>query len=302
MRYFDGQVWTNHFHQPGTLPDIGSWFRTTFSSIGSHWQGIVPLAIGLGLIGNLVIWFGLRSALGDLALVEGSFENFNASAGVILGAVFVFGLLWQCFGWIALNRYMQRAHHQASPTIADALQRAVQRLPRMVGLLLGGAVVIALPIFLLAAISIAVPALGVLLIFVFIGFVVWASVKISFVVSAVAAAPAGTSVVQASAGVSRGRFWATFGRILIVGIGVGIGSSLISSAFGKFGSVIDQQKVAELLEATDFDNIRFADLLASPSVLITALIVSTVVRAVASVVSTSAYMRLYLDAGAPSDL
>ena len=44
LRYFDGEVWTNHFHEPGKLPDLGNWFSTTFGVFRQHWKGAAIIA------------------------------------------------------------------------------------------------------------------------------------------------------------------------------------------------------------------------------------------------------------------
>ncbi len=49
MRYFDGRAWTNDFHEPGRLPDIGRWLSATFSVFGRYWQQAAALAFGTAL-------------------------------------------------------------------------------------------------------------------------------------------------------------------------------------------------------------------------------------------------------------
>ena len=136
MRYFDGQAWTNHFHNPDQAPDVGNWINTTFSVFANHWPGAVALGFGTALIGNLVAWFAFREILGDLVFADEDIVNFSTTKAVVLVLVGIFGLLWQGFGWIALNRYMQRAHFGANPTVGEAVAHAVRRLPRFLGIAL----------------------------------------------------------------------------------------------------------------------------------------------------------------------
>jgi len=307
MRYFDGAAWTDHFHEPGKLPDIGSWFSTTFATLRNHWKGAAVIAFATSIVGNLLSWLGLRSIAGDIGVINEEFVNYEAAQAVGVGLLFLAGFLVQGFGWLALSRYMHRAHFSASPTIGDALSRAVARMPKLIGLYLVAALIVTLGTMLIIAITVAVPPIGVLLMLALLPFSVWALVKLTFIAPALACAGKDDSVVQASAGVSRGRFWPVLGRVLILTIGLGIAASMLSSGLGPYGSAIDPDQLANIFQIEDdgdllINDFQVRDLFQSTGKLLIATVLSSVVGAISALISTSGFVRLYLDSGAPSEL
>lgn len=304
LRYFDGEMWTNHFHQPGRLPDIGRWFNTTLSVFGQYWQAAALLAVGITLVGSTIIWLVIRVVVDDVAVVDEQFVNVGGGTVFWFVIVVLFALLWQGFSWMAMSRFMHRAHFHADPTVGDAVQFGLRRLPHYVvvflALVLAGTALMMIALFL-AAIA---PILGLLaLIALVVGFV-WAMVKLAFVFTAIVAAPRGTSVVRASAEVSDGRFWGVFGRLLLVTIGLAIVGQIIAIGLGEYGQVVDAELLSEVLRV-DGDTVtildfRLIDLFPGPSAFIAVLIVNSVVQGATSIVTMSALMRLYLDAGAPA--
>ena len=47
LRYWDGEVWTEHYHQDdGKLPSVGDWLGSTFNAIGAY--GIPAFALAVG--------------------------------------------------------------------------------------------------------------------------------------------------------------------------------------------------------------------------------------------------------------
>jgi hypothetical protein len=121
-----------------------------------------------------------------------------------------------------------------------------------------------------------------------------------------AAAPDDAPILKSSAQVSTGRFWGVLGRILLMTIGLGIAGSVVTGVTGGLGSPVDQDAVNVIVEVDGDDvfirNFRFDDLLPSGSDLAGFLLISTVVGSTSSLISTSAFMRLYLDGGGPSEI
>lgn len=306
MRYFDGEVWTNHFHEPGKLPDIGTWLNTTFTGLLAHWPGPLALAFFTAFLGNVITWSVLRNVFSDVAIVDDEFVNFSSSKVPLLLFVFVANLLLQSLIWLALSRFMQRAHYQADPTIADALIHGLSRLPRFIGALLmifAAFVAVVLVIALFAAIA---PFLAVLALLGIVVLLVWAVVKLAFIAPAAVAAPPSLSVIRTSAQVSDGRFWPIFGRILMFVVVLPLATNIVSAVFGKYGSVIDSQATAQMFDTTGGGNVfldtQLRDLFPSPGTFAIAAIVASVIGAITTLISTSAAMRLYLDSGAPSEI
>lgn len=306
MRYFDGETWTNHFHDPETLPDIGSWLTATFGVFGAHWKGAAAIALSTSLIANFLAWIPIRFIIDDLAVVDNDLVNFTSSTALSLLVVFVAVFIWQGFGWLALNRYMQRAHYQAQPSVLEAFVRAVQRLPKYIGVLVLMLVGAMLVLFLIGVLMLASPTLGVLVVLGALVAGVYVSVKLTFICAAISAGPADAPPIATSASVSTGRFWSILLRLLMFTIGLTIAGSLISIPFGDLASGVDQDAASGIVEFGDdeiiVNDFRIKDLLPSAGKLIPMLIITSVLRAGSSMLSTSAYMRLYLDSGAPSEI
>ena len=305
MRYFDGEMWTNHFHQPGKLPDIGSWLSSTFSVFANSWQGAAIVAMIVNLAGSLVIWGGLWFAARDVAIVNEELVNFDSSTGLLIAIIVVAAILWQGFGWLAMSRYLHVAHYQANPTVADAFAHALRRLPRYLGVMFMLVAAAVMAMLVLVGITALVPALGIFLLILALPFAVWAAIKLAFVINAVAIAPVDTSAVRASADVSAGRFWAVFGRVLLFTLVLGITVNIVSATLGQYGQLIDAEALSLNFEVRNdtlvVQNFALRDLLPSSGQFLTALIISSVIQAASGLLSTSAFVRLYLDSGAPSD-
>lgn len=306
MRYFDGQMWTNHFHNPDKSPDVGSWINSTFSVFAKHWPGAAVIAFASTLIGNLVAWFAFRSIFDDLVLRDEEILNFSGGKAAMLTLVGLFGIAWQGLGWLALNRYMQRAHFQAQPTVGEAVSHAVKRLPRYLGIVLVLALAFVLLVAIIIVATIASPILGVFLILMAVVGAVWAFVKLSFLTAAVAASPAGTGALRASADVSSGRFWGIAGRVIVFTIALGFAGNIISALLGEFGSAVDADALTGIFQVDGdeliVDDFRFSNLFPSTGKLLLVMVITSVIRAASTMISTSAFMRLYLDVGAPSEI
>lgn len=306
MRYFDGEMWTNHFHEPGKLPDIGSWLSSTFSVFAKYWQGAAAVGLIVQLAGSLLIWGGIWFAARDIEVVNESIVNFNAGTVVLLVGLAVVGILMQGIGWLAMSRFLHRAHYQADPTVADAFSHALRRLPRYLGIMFILVLGAFLGLMVLFGITFAVGPLGVLLIIASIPLMVWLAIKLAFVINAVAIAPPGVSAIKASAEVSTGQFWPVFGRLFLFTLVLGISVQIVTATFGGFAQVIDPNVLALNFEVQNdqffVQDFRVVDLLPSSGRFITALAISSVIQAASGLISTSAFVRLYLDSGAPAQI
>jgi len=307
MRYFDGQNWTNHFHEPGKLPDIGSWINTTFSGLMAHWQGAAFIAFVVLVVSNAILWFSMRNILDRGAYLGDEFFGITTNDVIVLSVLMFGAFFLQLVSWLALSRFMQRAHLNANPTIGDAFSHALRRLPMLIGyfLLLAIATVGAIMIFALLT-AIAPPMLIITIPLLIVG-MFWALVKFAFFIPAIVAVPKGQSPIGASMGVSSGRFWPVLGRVLLLSFVPGIMAQVITGALGKFGTPLDPDVLAESIvtnssgTAIDFQ-LRFADLFPSTGTMLIAIVVSSLIGAVTSSISASGFMRLYLDSGAPNEL
>lgn len=310
LRYWDGNEWTEHYHQgDGKLPDIGKWLSSTFSAIGAYGIPALGLAFGASLVLNLITALGLSWAVGDLAIINEELVGDVTPPIVRAGVMILIVTLIQGVVWMAINRFMQRAHLHAEPSIGEAIQRAIIRLPRMIGVYL----LLAVGFGVIFGVFVAVvfmgsgsPGVVILLFFALMPFMVWAGVKVSFVSAAVVAAPSSENAIKASASVSKGRWWGVFGRILLLSLMVGLVSGALSGALGGLGSPIDQDALNDIIVGTGNNisvrNFRFDEFLPDTGSLIPYLLISSVLNALTGLVTTSGFMRLYLDSGAPSEI
>jgi len=160
-------------------------------------------------------------------------------------------------------------------------------------------------VIVLAVIAVAVPPIGILLLLAAIPVVVWLSVKLAFVINAIAIAPLDTSAIRASADVSAGRFWPVLGRILLFSLLIGIASLIVNATLGQFGQFIDPDVLSQNVQVRDdevfLSNFELVDLLPSSGQFLVALVIGSAIQAASGLVSTSGFVRLYLDSGAPSE-
>lgn len=305
MRYFDGEMWTNHFHEPGKLPDIGSWLSSTFSVFGNCWRGAAILGFIVNLAGGLVFWVGLRFVIRDVEVINENFVNFTAATGALTAVLAVWIVLSLAFGWLAMSRYFHRAHFQADPSLADAFMHALKRLPRLLVTILVFMLAASVAMTLLIGLTVVVPLIGVFLIFIAIPLVVWVVVKLAFIINAVAIAPAEMSAMRASAGVSAGRFWPVFSRLFLFTLVLGITANIASAALGQFAQIIDPDVISQILQVRNdvviVRDFSLIDLFPSNGEFIIAIVIGSVIQAASGLISTSAFVRLYLDSGAPSE-
>jgi hypothetical protein len=306
MRYFDGEMWTDHFHQPGKLPDIGSWLSSTFTVFANYWKGAAILGFSVHLAGSLAVWGGLWFAVRDLAIVNEGLVNFSLATGLLIAVFVILAILLQGFGWLAMSRYLHRAHFQENPTVVDAFTHALQRLPRYLGIMTMLVLAVVVAVALLIAVTVAVPSIGILLIVVAVPFGIWAAIKLAFVINVVAIAPVDVSAVRASAEVSAGRFWSVFGRLFLFTLLSLIVVQIANVTLGRFGQIIDPDVLALNVQVRNDSvlvrDFELTDLMPSSGQFMIALVVSSVIQAASGLVATSAVVRLYLDSGGPSEV
>ncbi len=305
LRYYDGREWTDNYHREGELSDFGAWIRNTFGVLRDHWVAAFGLSIILSTIGTVVLVIGFRFGLGDLAIVDEELVNVSGTRLVVGGVILVVAALWQAIGYLALNRYMQRAHQQTNPTIAEAFVRGLRRLPKLIGWYIALVAALVVVVVVVSILFVVHPILGLLGVVGLIVLAVYALVKLAFFFAALAAVPDGVGPVTASAEVSVGRFWPILGRVLFVAVVAGVGGAILNAMFGGAASPVDQGAVDAMFftvgNETFIRDTRFADLVPSGGGLIAYVVISSITSAITAVLSTSAIMRLYLDAGGPSE-
>ncbi len=169
LRYYDGTQWTENYHTEGSLPTIAAWLSSTFGIFRTNGLHVFGLALGLWLISAIVVWVGLGLTVGELAIVNDELVGYGAATFVFGGLFLVVISLWSGFTILVLNRYLQKAHLHAEPSVGDALSRALSRLPKLVGFYLIGIAAVLIAVLLLGLVFVLSTALGVLMIVLLFG-------------------------------------------------------------------------------------------------------------------------------------
>lgn len=241
LRYWSGAAWTDHRapKQPAApatasaLSDVGSWLGQTFELPLRRWQ---PIGVLLG-VGIAVIWvmtIGLVEIWDDLVYVEGDWSGFSWSRVWLSVLVVLAAAMASIVIYLTQIRIVHDARLGLHPSLGEAVSAAVGALPRTIGwglLLVAAVLAVALLLAILGAIA---APLAVVAVVAAIALVILAWVKLSFVGVAFVVPVPGRNPIQASVEVSRDRFWAVFGRLLLLSLvvfGISLGVGIVSAPF-----------------------------------------------------------------------
>ena len=222
--------------------DVGSWLSSIFSRLFERIGPMAALLFGIPVIGFIIAAVLARSLLAGITITDGNANNgFNNSVegfsggtlGLILFVVAV-TLFVYFVCWLAANHQMYAAHVGQPQSVGASLSTGLRRVPRAIGwsllLFIGAAVLYAL--IILAVILIVGVAVGggssgdgagaalfllfIPLFFIAVLLVIWLAIKMAFWGVALAVGPSGTNPFSASWNLSKGRFWGTFGRLILL--------------------------------------------------------------------------------------
>lgn len=301
VRYWDGEEWTDHYAPPppeygsGRFGDIGTWLGNSFRAIGADGLPVLAFAFVWTVVVTTIFWIFMRWAFVDLVYdneeIDG--EWFTVTWRFIVGLVVA--ILAEGISFLVLNRFMQRSHMGADPSLGEAMSHAMTRLGAWVRatILIGLGIAVAATVY--AVVVALVPDLFLLLTLLLIAFALWAFVKLMFVAATIVAAPPGTPPIRTSANVSKGKFWAVLGRVVLLSLILGVGGLVWGGIFGGLEQPLDQEALVTL-EAGD--RLEFSTILPRFPDYLPAILVGAVASAFTALITTSAYMRLYLDSGA----
>lgn len=239
LRYWNGSAWSDHRapKQPAppatasALSDIGSWLGQTFELPIRRWKPIGALL----LAGIIVIWLMtvvLVEIWDDLIYIEGDWTGFSWGKVGLSVLVGLAAAMASIVIYLAQVRIIHDARLGLHPSLGEAVQAGLRALPRTIGwglLLVATLLAVILVVALLTALA---AALGVLAIIGVIVLAVWAWVKLSFLGAAFVVPVPDHNPIQASAEVSRDRFWSVFGRLIVLSlvvIGISIGLGIVSA-------------------------------------------------------------------------
>ena len=231
QRYWDGRAWDLSTPSPGfaptatdDYPDIGDWLDRSFRSAYQRWRAVSLIAVLTAPITSVTSYVAIDRLADGLVITDERVEGWTSDRLPLVIALFVIGIVASAVGGLALARLLLDTvdGEGAGSTTEEiraglrSLGRAVAILPRAAGWLI--VVVIGfVGVALVAAVLVAlVPPLAVVVIVAGVPIAVWIGIKWAFVVVAIVDRPG--APFSRSSETCRGRWWATFGRLLLLGI------------------------------------------------------------------------------------
>lgn len=257
QRYWDGRAWdltTPAFGFTPTdtddFPDIGDWLDLSFRTAYKRWRAVSLIALVTAPITTIASYVAIDRLADGLVISDESVEGWTSDRLPLVIVLFVVGMLASAIGGLAMARLLlDTVDGEEAGSTGDeiragfrSLGRALAILPRAVGwfvVLMAAITAVALVAVALIAL---VPPLAILFILAAGPIGVWLGVKWAFVVVAIVDRSGGP--FGRSSEVSRGRWWSTFGRLLLLGIIMWLISLVIQTVgtiatgggFGGFGS------------------------------------------------------------------
>lgn len=225
LRYWDGSAWSEHRAPPPApaadsqtgLSNIGDWLRQSFSVLKTRW-GPLAVVLAVSLLSGWLLMVAMTRLLEDAIWINGTWTGVDSGDVVtlVVVALGLFTLTGISYLMVAHQLYFARLGvHQS---FVQSLVASVKAVPRALGwilVLLLCAIVLALIWGVMAVVS---SALGVLLLLAIVPVLVWVGVRLAFLTPAFVVRIEGMNPIQASAEVSRDRFWAVLGRLVLLGI------------------------------------------------------------------------------------
>ena len=246
LRYWAGTAWSDHRapKQPAppatasALSDLGSWLGQTFELPIRRAKPIAALLAA----GIAVIWLTtvvLVQIWDDLLYLDGDWSGFSWGKVALSAVVALVGILASTVIYLAEARIIHDARLGVHPSLGDAVRAGVRALPRTIGwslLLVATFLAIMLIVAILGVIS---GGFVVVVILALIPVAVWAGVKLSFLLTAFVVPVPDRNPLQASAEVSRDRFWSVFGRLILLSVIVFAISFGLGALSAPFDSSVD---------------------------------------------------------------
>lgn len=326
-RYWNGSDWVEQWRpspggappmapgatNPNGLPDIGDWIGRAFNRAISRWRSAAIVALITSAVPTLLFYGAVAYLLDDVIITTDGdvvgWSNDRLPLAIALGIVaIVLGIA----GIFAMQALMLRtvdedeaeARGQPTPIIGepatpvtrafDAIGASVRAVPRGIGwfLLLALGMLAAGVVFVLLAITVA--PLAILGILAFVPVAIWLAIRWSFAGVAIVDGPG--NPFRRSGEVVGGRWWAVFGRLLLIGIILGVitGAVNTTTSLSTGGDAFGNQTVVELDADGDLiDDFVVADVVPSSPLPIIITVIGQVLVNIISAVGLAAMSELY---------
>lgn len=305
LRYWDGSMWTAHrtpeaqlLANPNALPDLGAWFSESWRVVTERWREGLLLSI-IQIPAVAAVWFTFYWAFADFVVENDEISGFSGARTAVLVIVLLGVFVVQVLSYFAVVRQMQMGHLGIPETPGDSLRRAVGRLPRTILLAVGALLATVALLVILTVLAIIWVPLAVIAGIAVVVAAIWSIVSLAFIGIALIVAPKNAKVISASISVGRGRWWAMFGRILLVILLAAVVQTALGAATG---AIFDgPEPVLETNEDGEIVRFEFSDVDPGAARTLASVFVSGVLGALVSLPSLSAMTKLYLAGGGPSD-
>ncbi len=312
LRWWDGNLWTEHTHNYEQSPQTGSrsdWLGRTIKAVASRAGHVFTLTLLLAAVPSvlttLAVWWAVEGVV--LTFTRAPVEDievtgFDQGRLLPLGAAVLFSFLVSVVLGAALRRQTVAADAGRSDSWAVSLWATVQRLPRLLGTWISWALVLAVAgIVALVVISIVAVAAPILLLAIIPAVVALGClfmIHVGLVPAAAALAPKGVGAWRQSWEAPKGRRMDFLVRsFLIWAITLGfqffVGTSF-SSLSGANGEGLDPE--ADVIEMT-----RLSFLGSNLALVVGSGLLVAIIGGFAAATRATGYGLLYKESGGAID-
>ncbi len=297
--------------------DVGDWLSASFQHVKARFGPLFLLLVVVQGLGVTLVAIPFVAVLRrvEIDTDDGSLGLDRLGWGTV-GLAVVAGLIGVA---VAITAWMAAAHqlHGAwigRPSSAGrSLATGVRRLPRTVGWGLVGMVAYAVGLAAVAAVLFVLTGAGglaVLGVFAFLGLLVvgvWLVVRLSLFPVALAVGPPGVNPYGQSWGATEERWWATLGRLILLGLL----AAIVGFVFNVLNQVLLGEPVSVSVVGDDvFINgdrvrtgeiIRLGDLLPGTAWLMAASALSALAQGAQQAIQIAGMVGMYLQGGGRSE-
>ncbi len=313
LRWWDGTQWAQQWAPaappagsnpkgPHGLRGAGDVIGAAFQNAGGragHLLAIVLITTVVpAAISGLLLWMVVR----EVTYENDTLSGFGAATVVGLAAMVMLQLASYVLNLGALTHQLVAAERSEPQPWNASMRMAVRRAPRILGWSLLALLPILGAVFVVAVIFVVSVALGILATIAAIPVLILLGFYWQFATMAAVVTPTGVNPMKTAMSIVSGRFWAIFGRallILLVGFGCSFAMNIVtvplSNAIGSsidFESSIVTRDVGSTVELVSFDGAKLAN---GALPLMVFMVFSVLPGAVVSSLTTAGISAVYVD-------
>lgn len=236
QRYWDGRAWdlstTPTYATPfgsgatDEFPDIGEWLDRGFRAAYRRWRAVLVLTVLTAPITSICTNVAIDRAADGVIISDDRIDGWTNDRLPLVIVLSTIAVVLSIVGGLAMYRLLLDTIDEdgaAPATFGDEARTALRSFghglaatPRAIGWSLLVVVALAAVIVSFALLAVGGGALVLLVVFALIPVVIFLAIRWAFVVVAIVDGPG--NPFPRSSEVSRGRWWPTLGRLLLLGI------------------------------------------------------------------------------------